>query len=71
MKVTTYLDGLTRREGLKFSTNRAQIGEVYKLMDGDSDGVLSVLVKAGVFEGPFELDPTAVEKAIKALAKEL
>lgn len=50
MKITTFADRVTEREGLKESISRAQIGEVLRVINEELSGALYTIV--GLMQEP-------------------
>lgn len=45
MKITTFGDRVADREGLRESVNRAQIGEVMRVIDEELGGALYAIIR--------------------------
>jgi len=77
MKITTYASSLAKRNKGKKpgqDVSVAQIAEVLKMMNEDSEGVLYALINGGVFvdgSNPDARDDNPRLTALKVLAKEL
>lgn len=69
-----YRRSVTTREGKKVSISDAQMAEVFKILNEDSEGLFYDLIRGGVFvpdSTPDSRDSDPNDDAIKAVAKRL